>query len=72
MFVDFIHNSSVLEKIRFFAWCTFAMYMLIKFSFWLFAVRVEQIDNSCLSRGGIQTQMFVVLEGEVVNICLRH
>lgn len=72
MFTDLIHNSSLTEKIRLFAWFVLAVYMLAKFSFWIFDIRNDSlIENSCRLKGGTKTQMFVVIDGEVVDICLR-
>lgn len=73
MFTDLIHNSSLIEKIRLFAWLVLAVYMLTKFSFWIFDIRNNSlIENSCHHAGGTKTQMFVVVNGEVIDICLRN
>jgi hypothetical protein len=73
MFTDLIHNSSTTEKIRLFAWFVLALYMLVKLSFWLFDIRNDSlIENQCRLGGGAKTQMFVVVNGEVIDICLRN
>ena len=73
MFTDLIHNSSHLEKIRLFAWVVLALYMLVKLSSWLFDIRNDSlIENSCRLGGGTKTQMFVVVDHEVIDICLRN
>jgi hypothetical protein len=73
MFTDLIHNSSLIEKIRLFAWVVLALYMLTKFSLWLFDIRNDSlIENPCRLGGGKKTQMFVVVDNEVIDICLRN
>lgn len=73
MFVDFIHNTSILEKMRFFAWLIFALYMLFDLTHDAFNFRNYNLSSTtCEDAGGVKTQMFVVLEGRIVFICLKN
>lgn len=74
MFVDFLHNSSIVEKMRFFAWLIFAIYMVIDLANVANVFRNDNISEikTCEHAGGKNTQMFVVLEGKVVYICLKN
>lgn len=73
MLVDFVHNSTIVEKMRFFAWAIFAIYMLASFLDDAFSFRNEReyMERECEFAGGKKTQMFVVLDGKVVFICLK-
>jgi hypothetical protein len=74
MLADFTHNSSVVEKMRFFAWAIFAIYFAFDLATTAAAFRNKDISETkaCEQAGGKRTQMFVVLEGRVVDICLKN
>jgi hypothetical protein len=74
MLADFMHNSSIVEKMRFFAWLIFAVYFAIDLANTTAVFRNNDLSETkaCENAGGKQTQMFAVLEGKVVHICLKN
>jgi formylmethanofuran dehydrogenase subunit E-like metal-binding protein len=74
MLADFMHNSSIVEKMRFFAWFVFALYFAYDLITTIVVFRNNDLSETktCEHAGGRDTQMFVVLEGKVVHICLKN